>query len=380
MRVMVVDSYYDMFVAEFYARNPGLESQSYAEQLAALMGECFGTADYYSTNLEALGHQAREVVVTCEQLQLQWAREHGVHANASVLRFPKSRRVPRLFRFREKLLEKILLAQVEEFAPDVIHFQDPVATGRELLDRLRTGGRIVTAQVASYVPDFAALSGFHLVMSSFPHFIERFNGVGIRAALLRLGFEASIVPRLKKGDQHDVVFVGGLSARHPQRTAWLETIARKLPLKWWGYGRENLLPDSPLHAAHQGHAWGLEMYNIFFNSRIVLNFNEPVQARNASEDYANNMRLYEATGTGAMLVTDYKRNLDSLFADGTEVVSYRNADECVERVNHFLNDEDARKRIAAAGQARTLRDHTYRARMEQFVEIVSPLVSQRSLS
>ena len=374
MRVMVVDSYYDMFVAEFYARNPGLDSRSYAEQLTTLMGQCFGTADYYSTNLEALGHPACEVVLTCEQLQLQWAREHGVNASASLFRFPKSRRIPRLFRFREKQIEKILLAQVEEFAPDVIHFQDPVATGRELLASLRARGRIVTAQVASYVPDFAALSGFNLVMSSFPHFIERFTEVGIPSALLRLGFEASLVPRLRRGEQHDVVFIGGLSVRHPQRTAWLETIAREIPVKWWGYGRENLSPDSPLHAAHQGHAWGLEMYDIFFNSRIVLNFNEPVQARNASEDYANNMRLYEATGTGAMLVTDYKRNLDTLFADGTEVVSYRNADECVERVKHFLSDEPARMRIAAAGQARTLLDHTYRTRMEQFVAIVSPLL------
>ena len=42
------------------------------------------------------------------------------------------------------------------------------------------------------------------------------------------------------------------------------------------------------------------------------------------------MRLYEATGVGTLLVTDYKDNLHEMFIPGKEVVVYRDADEAVE--------------------------------------------------
>ena len=42
-----------------------------------------------------------------------------------------------------------------------------------------------------------------------------------------------------------------------------------------------------------------------------------------AKSYANNMRLYEATGVGALLVTDWKENLGEMFEPGKEVVAYR---------------------------------------------------------
>ena len=46
------------------------------------------------------------------------------------------------------------------------------------------------------------------------------------------------------------------------------------------------------------------------------------------EDNATNMRLFEATGCGAMLITDAKQNLGDLFSVGVEIVAYR--DEVVD--------------------------------------------------
>jgi spore maturation protein CgeB len=39
-------------------------------------------------------------------------------------------------------------------------------------------------------------------------------------------------------------------------------------------------------------------------------------------------------------------------------------------IRQYLDHEDDRRTMARAGQARTLRDHTYRTRMEELVEIV----------
>ena len=90
--------------------------------------------------------------------------------------------------------------------------------------------------------------------------------------------------------------------------------------------------------------------------------------------YAGNARLFEATGVGTLLVTDWKKNLHEMFEPGKEVVAYRAADECVEMVQYYLEHDKEREAIARAGQQRTLRDHTYYQRMQQLTDIVQKYV------
>ena len=74
---------------------------------------------------------------------------------------------------------------------------------------------------------------------------------------------------------------------------------------------------------------------------------------------------------GALLITDWKQNLGDLFEPGTEVVAYHSLEECAEQIRYYLAHPAEREAIARAGQARTLRDHTYRQRMAEMVGIVS---------
>ncbi len=53
-----------------------------------------------------------------------------------------------------------------------------------------------------------------------------------------------------------------------------------------------------------------------------------------------------------------------------EVVAYRDADELVAQARRYLDDDEARREVAAAGQARTLRDHTYAVRMRELAAIL----------
>jgi spore maturation protein CgeB len=63
-----------------------------------------------------------------------------------------------------------------------------------------------------------------------------------------------------------------------------------------------------------------------------------------------------------------------LFEPGAEVVGYRTADECVKAIDHLLSHEPERSRIAQAGHARTLREHTYAGRMAELVALVQRLL------
>ena len=100
------------------------------------------------------------------------------------------------------------------------------------------------------------------------------------------------------------------------------------------------------------------------DSFLTLNHHGDVPA------YANNMRLFEATGVGTLLITDWKANLHEIFEPGKEVVAYCSAEECSEMIRYYLEHDKEREDIARAGQQRTLRDHTYYKRMQQLVNIV----------
>lgn len=112
--------------------------------------------------------------------------------------------------------------------------------------------------------------------------------------------------------------------------------------------------------------YGIDMFNLFLRSKIVLNFHV-----GAAGDYAGNMRMFEVTGVGSCLLTDNKKNMKDLFDLEREVVAYENAEDCISKVKWLLDHEDERKSIALAGQQRTLRSHTVEERCKLMIEIIN---------
>jgi spore maturation protein CgeB len=168
-----------------------------------------------------------------------------------------------------------------------------------------------------------------------------------------------------------VVFVGSVHPKtHPAGVALLERLCEVVDVDVWGYGADALPAGSPILRRYRGEAWGLQMYEVLARARIVVNRHIGV-----AEGAANNMRLYEATGAGALLVTEAAGNLAETFAAGSEVVTYEGIDELIERVVHYLDADSERVTIAAAGQRRTLRDHTYAVRMRELSDLLSARIS-----
>jgi spore maturation protein CgeB len=373
VRVLVVDTYYPAFLEAHYAARPGLARAPYEVQLGSLMDRSFGTSDAYSRNLRAAGHEATEIVANAVALQNRWSAEHrSARLGGLLVSLGRGRLATRALRGS---LRRIAAAQVEAYDPHIVYVQDTSFFARADLDALRRAGRFVVGQLASPAPPLELLRGYDLIVTSFPHFVERFAAAGIDSAYLPLAFDSAVLDRLQAAGvdpqpaaerPHEVTFVGGVDPRvHAAGTSLLEQAATESPIDVWGYGADALPAASPLRKRHHGEAWGLDMYEVLARSRIVLNRHIDV-----AEDFANNMRLYEATGAGALLLTDAKRNLSDLFQPGAEVVAYRDADDLIAQLQRLRADDDERIAIATAGQARTLRDHTYRRRMQQLAEIL----------
>jgi spore maturation protein CgeB len=111
--------------------------------------------------------------------------------------------------------------------------------------------------------------------------------------------------------------------------------------------------------------FGLNMFQKLHDSKIVLNTHIDV-----SQTSASNMRLFEATGVGSCLLTDWKSNLSELFEPERDVATYRTPQECIDKANYLLLHENERIALAQAGQKRTLMQHTINLRAEQIDEII----------
>ena len=370
MRFLIADTYYSNFLGNFYTRHADLSRRSYAEYWRILMDQCFGTADFYSFNLKKLGHEAEEIVANCQPLQRKWARENGlsVERRWPMLTFRRKYGLPfPVFRRDNRWLFDVLLAQVEAYKPDVLYVQNIAWLPQSVLRQAKEHACLVVGQHATTLPQPETCCGYDLILSFPPNIVAQLRHQNIPCEYFRSGFESGILQHLTRNPTPwSVVHVGGYGPIHNERNVLLEAVARQVPVDFWGYGVENLTPDSPIRHRYHGEAWGLDMYQIRHNSRIVLTGH----ISSVAGRFAGNMTLYEATGVGACLVTDMKDNLSQLFEPGREIVAYTSAEDCVEKVRYFLEHEDERAAIAQAGQQRTLREYTFYHRMQELVAIL----------
>lgn len=345
---------YDAFLHHHYQQHPTLLDAAYTDQLKSINQTFFGDSDFYSDGLTHNGFEAHDLVVNCRPLQRAWANCHGTGDTGFSL----------------------VAKQLEYIRPDILYVQDMAGTPAELLQRFRNQGMLIVGQIACAVTTQIPFELYDLIFSSFPHFVDAFRQHGLTAYYQPLAFEPKILEALANPSyaERDIEcsFVGGISSFHQNGGMLLEKLSRETPIRIWGYGIQNAPGTSAVARRHQGEAWGRAMFSLLNRSKITINRHSEAASTNA-----NNMRLFEATGCGALLITDYKDNLNELFEIGSEVVAYRSPEECVALVRYYLQHPEKAEKIARAGQQRTLREHSYGNRMRKTAEILSRHVAYR---
>jgi spore maturation protein CgeB len=402
MRFLIVTHAYEQFLADFYAGRRGLRDASFRAQRQAYYDTLFGSADFYAHALERLGHDCEEVVYNALPMQRAWLRQYSASPAASEAgSFPEDRPMlaslselmirhrHALQRARKAVAESPLrhlkglarpllrqlddagqfsyrafLDQVRTIRPDVLYVHSMFAFADDQLRELRKHvGRIVGQHAATALLDGIDYRLYDLVISSFPPTIDYLRARGARAELVRLAFDprvARLVPEARR--DRDVTFSGSLFGVHSSRLALLERVAAGFPqLEVHAAATLPLAAASPLAGRLRPPLWGRPMFELLRRSVAALNHHGDVLP------FANNMRLYEATGMGCLLVTDRKDNLGEMFEPDEEVVTYGDAEECVDKLRFYLAPENAaaRRSIMRAGERRTLSEHTYEARMRE---------------
>jgi spore maturation protein CgeB len=406
MRLLKIGVYNQSYLAQFHARHPALASQPYAVQHAALMTDGFGSSDFWTTALNKLGYLTLDVVANDAALQSRWAEENNIEGDENDQLFA------------------VTIAQIKAFRPEVLIVADYATFNADALRRIKhecPSIRLILGWCGAPYSDASVFREWDIVLSCIPELVERFRADGHRAFHLNHAFEPRILERIDTQHAPSVgfAFLGSIVKRdqfHKEREHILTHLVEQTELQIWSHLDEpskrerrairarQLAFDTVRAAARVGvpagvlsttpfvqrvtrwkarpdfahyvderlarrtrpPLFGLEMFQQLHDARVALNTHIDISPASAS-----NMRLFEATGVGTCLLTDWKENLPELFEPDAEVVAYRDAEECVEKVKFLLSHEAERRAIAAAGQRRTLRDHTFTGRAEQIDGIIS---------
>src|SRR5262249_9046480 len=143
--------------------------------------------------------------------------------------------------------------------------------------------------------------------------------------------------------ERDLVARAAIPARRLLRATARGLRALGIPERWIartpGLGRAlawRTIPAPAAGALLRGRlrpaVYGLEMFRTLRDAEVTLNIHADTSPR-----YASNMRLFEATGVGSCLLTDSRENLGELFDPETEIVTYRSAGECLEKIDWLLS-------------------------------------------
>lgn len=152
-----------------------------------------------------------------------------------------------------------------------------------------------------------------------------------------------------------VAVVGNLYA---SRLRTLELLASaNVPIKIYGplpprwLRRQMTLTHTEEYVARDRKAW------IFRSAGVVLNSLHP------SEVLGMNCRLFEATGCGGAVLSEYREELPTVFRVGTEVKAYQSGDELIDTARAMLANPDVAREMGDRACIRAHTEHNYAERL-----------------
>ncbi len=400
MRLIRITTNYPIYLKQFYAQNPELKEKEYKVQYQALMSDCYGWADFWTHAFGKLGYEVCEPVGNAEPMQKAWAVENGI-------------------KYDEKTwLTDIITAQVKYFKPDIVFVNDYSTYTFDFFQHLRkecSSIRLVIGWCGAPYSEGSVFKAYDMVLSNIPFLVKHFRENGHHCEHMYHAFEPRILEKLNCKSEKTISFsfIGSIvksPSFHNQREQFLKKLVKKTDLQIWSDitqysrkefnrvfikqklydfiqivknipGTESLLNNIPkirniarmekrpdlshyidysVASRSNSPLFGISMYKKLYESKITLNTHIDISAQ-----FASNMRLYEATGVGTCLLTEWQPNLHEIFEPDVEVVTYQNAEEAIEKIQYLLNHEKERYNIAKSGQQRTLQDHIFDIRANQ---------------
>ena len=378
LRFLHIHTFYPNFLVQFHEKNPRIKEKPFAEQNQALLDSGFSAAHIFTPYLPKLGYDPTFLVANNAPSQLKWLQEQSIKLQPTDL-----------------TINHVTKLQIEYYKPDILYFGDTIQFDSTFLRSLRHKPRLVMGWRGAEVTDRTDWSEYDVILSGLPKLLDVAKKLGAKeTAFFFPGYPEHVNSNLQDIEpRFDVVFAGScVPKQHQTRNNLLANIARHAVNSSQSYscafflnGKLDTLAPEVLRY-NQPPVFGLDMHRAIKKGRIVFD------ARADHYFYQNgknidiggvdtvNMRLFEATGAGCFLLTQYFENLDQYFEPGKELETFTTPTELVEKIQYYLAHPKERHRIAQQGQEKCMRSYNMHEQAKKFDAIIRRHLSQKATS
>ncbi|HRP33983.1 MAG TPA: glycosyltransferase, partial [Agriterribacter sp.] len=110
-----------------------------------------------------------------------------------------------------------------------------------------------------------------------------------------------------------------------------------------------------------------EKSRVFGAGLAVLN------STSMSEFDSVNCRAFEAAGTGALQIMEYRSAIEQCFEPGKEILVYKSYDDLLDLIKKAIQYPNEMKKIRDAGYKRACDEHTYRHRLDFILKMLQEI-------
>jgi glycosyltransferase involved in cell wall biosynthesis len=348
---------------------------TFEELRAKIFGYFINEFDQYSYYLnKGEKYHCEEIITNDSILQKKWASEHGLNPNSS--------------------LDEIFLEQIKFYKPIIFVDNSSYFMSRnaEEFKQKYNVSKFIAWDGYTGSQFKQQSKGVDLIITCVEYIKNIYQDLGFESKLLPFGFDNRVFDQLKSSltFQNRLCFTGSISDNvHKERKELLLTILKnKIPLElyisnignkntWLSRAQIRAIKDFrlkdfkdyyTLQSHNSGGVYGIEMYKTIGQNAIQLN------SHGDGSLQAGNMRLYEATGMGTLLLTDWKANIGSIFEPEKEIITYKNKAEAIDKINYYLKNTNEAKEIALNGQNRAFAQYSTQSRMMAFEKICDEIL------
>lgn len=379
-KLLEITSFYSKYLEYFYSKNRAMENLSYKEHLGTILSDCFAECDFIHPELHKLGVESKIVIYNDERLQRKWKEE-----------------------YKNSTLFEIVCEQIKEYQPDVIFFSDMTILNEEQYKYIRN--RINKCKFVGWhfttVTDSCKniFKYYDQIYTGSKYILSLIKPYCNNVKLLYHGFAPSILNTVNpKSRENKIVFPGSIfmgEEIHNNRIDMFGKLySKNIPCEFYGNIYGSFLPQTPkqivkwviqknkpskerieteklLRKNIKQSVFGLDYYKVLANYSICVNQHAAIAGTGSG-----NMRMFEATGMGCCLLTDYREENADLFVPDEEIVVYHNYDELIEKAEYLINNPKVAEGIAKKGQQRAINTHSYKQKAEKMNEYILELLKK----
>jgi spore maturation protein CgeB len=117
-----------------------------------------------------------------------------------------------------------------------------------------------------------------------------------------------------------------------------------------------------------------ETASYYHGASIVINLHRSIHDESNQNSlgiqaHCINPRTFEISACGTAQLTDIRENLPQMYTPGVEIDTFGSPQQLIDKIEYYLNHERERHELALRGLHRTFKEHTYRNRLMQLLNI-----------